>query len=206
MFARLALGALLLAGLLVVGTAVRVWQFARTDDRTHADVILVLGAAEYNGTPSKIFRYRLDHARALFDQGVAAHIVTVGGREPGDRYTEAGAGGDYLNRRGVPRAALVEVARGRDTLGSAQAAAKVIGEHGWHSAVLVSDPWHMLRARAMARDSGIDARVSPIRNGPAVDSRSWRIRDIARETIALLYYRLTKAPAGAIGVGHADTG
>ncbi|MGH3436732.1 MAG: YdcF family protein [Sciscionella sp.] len=187
---------------MVVGTAIRVWQFARTDDRSRADVILVLGAAEYNGTPSKILQFRLDHARNLYNEGVAAHVVTVGGKEPGDRYTEAGAGGTYLNKTGVPRDAIVEVKQGRDTLGSARAAAAVLAEHGWHTAVLVSDPWHMLRARAMARDSGIDAWASPTRSGPAVSTRSWQFRDISRETIALLYYRLTKAPADAVGAGR----
>src|SRR6266566_4024146 len=87
------LAAVVVLVLLVGGTAFRVWQYGRIDDRGHADVILVLGAAQYNGDPSTILRNRLDHARALYDQGVAGEIVTVGGRQPRDRFTEAEASG-----------------------------------------------------------------------------------------------------------------
>lgn len=195
---RLVLAVVLLAVLVVFGTAFRIWQFARVDDRSRADVIVVFGAAEYNGTPSKILASRLDHAQQLYNDGVARHIVTVGGREPGDNYTEAGAGRTYLNRHGVPREALVAVPSGRDTLRSAQAAAAVMSRHGWRSAVLVSDPWHMLRATAMMRASGVEAWSSPTRSGPAVHTRDTELHSIVRETGALLYYRLTRGTADPI--------
>lgn len=189
---RILLGVVLLGLLLAGGIALRVWQVARTDDREHADVIIVLGSTQNNGEPKPILQARLDHAKILYDAGVAHTIVTVGGKQPADRFTEAQAGVQYLQKAGVPEADLVAVNSGNDTLHSLQAAAAELETKGWRTAVLVSDPWHSLRSQLMARDSGIDATVSPTHSGPIVQQRSTEIRYIARETIALLYYRLTR--------------
>ena len=61
---RLVLGALVVALFVVGGTAFRVWQVARQDDRQTADAVVVLGAAQYDGQPSSIFAARLKHAAA----------------------------------------------------------------------------------------------------------------------------------------------
>lgn len=193
------LGLVAVVLLLVGGSAFRIWQYARIDDRAHADVILVLGAAQYDGDPSSILENRLNHAKTLYDEGIAGQIVTVGGRKPKDRYTEAEAGDMYLSRNGVPANRITEVNTGNDTLTSLRAAATVLQQHGWHSAVLVSDPWHMFRSETMAVDSGIDAWTSPTHSGPAVETRQTQAWYIIRETAALLFYRVTKAPADGIG-------
>jgi uncharacterized SAM-binding protein YcdF (DUF218 family) len=200
-FARRLLAGVLLVGALVVGgTGFRVWQVARVDDRTKADVVIVLGAAQYDGTPSKVLEARLRKARNLYNEGVAQHIVTTGGRQPGDEYTEAEAGVIWLIRQGIPRDAVIGLGEGRDTLGSVRAAAEKAAERGWRTAVIVSDPWHSLRARTMAADLGLDAWTSPTHSGPIVQTRQTQIRYIVRETGALLYYRATRAPADGIGI------
>lgn len=190
---RVALGVLLVAGLIVGGTAFRVWQLARVDDRRPVDVVVVLGAAQYDGSPSPIFASRLRHAQQLFEEGVATRIVTVGGRRAGDGFTEADAGRRYLVDRGVPSRAVTSVGEGSDALGSLRAVARVAASAGWRSALLVSDPWHLLRARTMARDSGLPSWTSPTRSGPVVQTRQTQARYIVRETGALLFYRLTHA-------------
>jgi vancomycin permeability regulator SanA len=199
-FRRLLLGVLLVGFLVVGGTSFRVWQVARGDDRASADVVLVLGAAQYAGTPSKVLEARLRHAKNLYDEGVAPYIVTTGGNQPGDTYTEAAAGVRWLTAHGVPEDHVIPIGEGNDTLGSIEAAAEEIHERGWKSVVIVSDPWHSLRARTMADDAGLDARTSPTHSGPIVQTRQTQIRYILYETAALLYYRATKAPADNIGV------
>src|SRR5581483_3171713 len=169
---------------------VHIWWVAREDHHPRSDAIVILGAAEYNGTPSEVFAARLNHAITLYDEHVASTVVTVGGREPGDVYTEASAGKDYLARHGIPRSAVLAVPIGRDTLQSLRAVDAAFVAHGLHSAVLVTDPWHELRARTMARDLGITAYTSPERTGPAVASRTVEIRYIARETEAYIYYQI----------------
>ena len=174
--------------LVLAGTAARVWWVARQDDRPHSDAIVVLGASQFDGRPSAVFKARLDHAAALFKDGIAPRIVTVGGGRTGDRFTEAEAGKRYLATQGVT--AVVAVGVGGDTLQSLKALAVVYEKEGWKSAVLVTDPWHSLRSRRMAQDLGIKAATSPTRTGPANGSRSTELHYVARETAAYLYYRL----------------
>lgn len=198
---RLFVGALLMAALVVGGTAFRVWQVARIDDRQPADAVIVLGAAQYDGEPSSIFASRLRHAEALYEEGLAPRIVTTGGGRAGDVFTEAEAGRRYLIERGVPAEDVVAVGEGSDTLGSLQAVAARATQDGWHSALVVSDPWHSLRARTMARDSGLDALTSPTRSGPVVQTRETQLRYIVRETAALLYYQLTHSSVDTESTG-----
>ncbi len=198
---RIGAGVALIVMLVVGGTGFRVWQVARTDDRNQADIVVVLGAAQYDGRPSSILQARLDHAGRLFRQGIAPVVVTVGGRQAGDTFTEAMAGERYLVEAGIPDEAVVAVETGGDTLSSLQAVAAEARDHGWRSAVIVSDPWHSLRARTMARDAGLDSWTSPTRSGPAVQTRQTQARYITRETAAMLYYRLTHAPAETPSTG-----
>lgn len=184
---RLVSTAVVLVLLVVGGTAASVWWTARQDDRPRSDAIIVLGASQFDGEPSSVFKARLQHAKALYDDGVAPRVITVGGGAPGDRTTEADAGAAFLLKRDVE---VVAVPEGRNTLQSLQAAEAYMSEQGWGSAVLVTDPWHSLRSRTMARDQGIDAETSPTRAGPSVRTRGTQARYIARETVAYLYYRV----------------
>jgi uncharacterized SAM-binding protein YcdF (DUF218 family) len=192
--ARILIGGLLMVVAVVGTTALRVWQVARIDDKQPADAVVVLGAAQYNGEPSAILASRLRHAADLYAEGVAPRIVTVGGNQNGDRYTEAEASREYLLKRGVPASAVETVPEGADTLRSLEAVAVTARDQGWETALLVSDPWHSLRARTMARDAGLEAWTSPTRSGPVVQTRETQLRYIYRETGALLFYELTHAP------------
>ena len=196
-------GAAVLAfALLVTSTALAIWWNARQDSRPTSDAIVVLGSAQYNGVPSSIFEARLEHAIALYEDGVAPMIVTVGGKATGDEFTEAEAGRDYLANAGIPADSLLAVPEGVDTLESMRAVSTAFDEHGWTSAVLVTDPWHALRAARMAEDAGLEAESSPTRQGPAVETRATQFRYILRETAAYLLYRATgESVAGAPGIG-----
>ncbi|SDO18995.1 YdcF family protein [Geodermatophilus sp. DSM 45219] len=188
--------------LLVVSTATAIWWTARQDSRPSSDAIVVLGSAQYNGVPSSIFEARLEHALALYENGVAPVVVTVGGKADGDMFTEAESGRAYLAEAGVSEDALLAVEQGVDTLESMRAVGTAFAERGWDSAVLVTDPWHAMRAERMAEDAGISAESSPTRQGPAVQTRATQFRYILRETAAYLLYRATgESIAGAPGIG-----
>ncbi len=174
---------------LVAVTGGYVWWFARQDDRRVSDVIVVLGAAQFDGRPSSVFTARLVHARNLYRDDVAPRIITVGGKQDGDRFTEGAAGKTWLEDHGVPGGRVTSVGTGSDTLSSLTAVQARMQSKGWSSAVIITDPWHAVRTRSMARDQGIDAALSPTRQGPAVRTRSTEIRYIARETLAYLYWK-----------------
>jgi uncharacterized SAM-binding protein YcdF (DUF218 family) len=168
-----------------------VWWTARQDQRPVSDAIVVLGASQFDGRPSAVLRNRLAHAAALQRQAVAPRIVTVGGARPGDRFSEAEAGVNWLAAHGISRSRLLAVPAGTDTVSSLRAADAVFARHGWRSAVLVTDPWHSLRSRAIAGDLGWRAATSPTRSGPMVRTRETEARYVVRETFGYLYYRLS---------------
>lgn len=197
---RCGAGALLVASLIVGLVGWRVVRTADTDPqlgRDAAQAIVVLGAAQYDGDPSPVYRARLDHAKALWERGVAAHIVTIGGGKSADRTTEGAAGRDYLVAAGVPAEALVAVGTGSDTLVSLRAARTELAGRGWDDVVLVTDPGHAARAALMAGDLGLAVQVSPVRSGPAVDP-DLQPRYLFRETLATLFYL---AVGGSSGLG-----
>lgn len=199
---RLRLGRLL--GLLVltvlavvVASAGRVVWAAQSDDRAPTEAIVVLGASQYDGTPSQVFAARLDHAAALYAEGVAPLVVTVGGNQPGDRFTEAQAGADHLAAAGVPRSSLLPVPTGSDTLTSVQAVAAALQERGLTRVTIVSDPEHVLRTSDMARWAGLQPSASPARGTAGLQSRY-----VIRETAgwwAFTWYRVTGEPAPLSG-------
>jgi len=178
-------------------TGALVWWTARADDRRVSDAIVVLGAAQFDGRPSSVFTARLVHARNLWRDDVAPRIITVGGNREGDRFTEASAGKAWLVAHGVPEARILAVQTGSDTLSSLTAVNERMQGRGWSTAVIVTDPWHALRAGSMAADRGIDAAVSPARRGPAVRTRSTEIRYIGRESLAYLYWKVFHRSADA---------
>jgi uncharacterized SAM-binding protein YcdF (DUF218 family) len=164
--ARLLL-ATLVGGFIAFGWATyRIWDTGNRDDRQKADAIVVLGAAQYNGRPSPVFRARLDHAVDLYDAGVGRYLVVTGGKALGDRTTEAAAARAFAIARGVPASAILVEDRGRTTLESLNAVATILREHQLGSAVFVSDRTHMLRVLRIARDQGIASYGSPTATSP----------------------------------------
>jgi uncharacterized SAM-binding protein YcdF (DUF218 family) len=167
-----------LASLYVVVTFVQVWSAARVDEAGPADVIVVLGAAQYDGAPSPVLQARLDHAVDLYEAGHAPLIVVTGGRQEGDRFTQAMAGYRYMRDRGVPDEALLLEVDGTSTYTELAATARILRNRGLSSALLVSDGYHSRRLLAIAGEVGIDAAVSPTDSGYGVGS-------LARETAAV---------------------
>ena len=149
-------------------TAAQVVLSSRTDDRTPADAIVVLGAAQYNGRPSPALQRRLDHALDLYRDSLAPEIVLTGSKQPDDRFTEAFAGYKYLVDAGVPEGDLRLVDDGSSTWESLAAAKRVLRDEGSNSVILVSDRYHNRRLQSIARELGLDATVSSTGNSPTV--------------------------------------
>lgn len=158
---------------------------AKQDSAKATDAVVVLGAAQFDGEPSPVLRTRLDHAYELYRQGVAPTIITVGGNQPGDRFTEAEAGRNYLVSKGVPASDIVAVPEGNDTIASLAAVAEQMAALGARSATLVSDPTHMARSLAIADRLGIQAESSPSAFG---DGTAVTAEYVARETTGFLFF------------------
>jgi uncharacterized SAM-binding protein YcdF (DUF218 family) len=177
---------------IIAWTASAVWRAAHTDDARrvgHADLIAVLGAAQYSGRPSPVLEGRLQQAALLYQKGFAPRILLLGGKRPGDITTEAETGRQWLISDGIPESAVFAAPEGNDTIQSIRAAAAFMKANHLRSVFLVSDPWHNLRIRRMASDLGLVAYVSATWHSAA--RSSWtRLSGYTRETFAYLRYRI----------------
>ena len=145
-------------------TLVQVYATGRSDQVEQAgpaDAIVVLGAAQYDGRPSPQLAARLDHVVTLYEDGVAPLIVVTGGKQPEDRFTEAESSAQYLTERGIPADAIAMESAGHTTAESMAGTADLLEQRGLERVVLVTDPYHALRARLIAQDAGLRAYVSP---------------------------------------------
>jgi uncharacterized SAM-binding protein YcdF (DUF218 family) len=159
--------AVLLCGLLyLVVTFVQVRRQEARDEARQVDAIMVLGAAQFNGKPSPVLEARLSHAFDLWQQGLAPIIVVTGGKQPGDKFTEASTGAEYLIQRGVPDEAIRREVQGTTSWESIAASARFLKSEGRTSVLLVSDPYHSLRIKGIAAEVGLTPFSSPTRTSP----------------------------------------
>lgn len=172
-----ALAAIVLLGVAFwIACLVTVLAFAHRDGARQAEAIVVLGAAQYQGTPSPVLRARLDHGLTLWRRGLARKFVLTGGSMEGDKWSEASAGRRYVMRRGVPDSSIMMESRGRSSLESLEAVAQLMEGSQSRSVILVSDPFHMFRLWVIARRNGLVPYTSPTRSSPIAVNRemTWR--------------------------------
>jgi uncharacterized SAM-binding protein YcdF (DUF218 family) len=167
---------------------VQIESYAAEDQAAPADAIGVLGAAEYDGKPSPVFRARLDHALALFNRGVAPLIITLGG-DGGDEYTEGAVGREYLMGVGVPESAIIAETQSRNTEDSARRIAVIARANGLRRLVIVSDGTHLFRIHEICAAEGLDVLTSP-RPRVAVEGGSQDAERIAHEILSYTAWRL----------------
>src|SRR5262245_57841576 len=123
----LAITALLIA---VAALSVRIERQSQLDEAQPADVILVLGAAEYRGRPSPVLKARLDHALDLYRRKLAPRIMTTGGAGGEHVFTEGTVGRDYLTSHGVPTEAVIVENEGESTVQSTALAVEIMRRMG----------------------------------------------------------------------------
>ncbi len=163
-------------------------SYASQDQAAPADAIGVLGAAEYDGRPSPVYRARLDHALELYHRGTAPLIITLGGNG-GDQFTEGSVGEDYLIGKGVPEADIIAETQSRNTEESARRIAVIARVNGLRRLVVVSDDTHMFRIHAICAADGLNVLTSP-RPRPAVEDKTLESERIAHEILSYTFWRL----------------
>jgi uncharacterized SAM-binding protein YcdF (DUF218 family) len=166
---------------LVSAVAVLVWS--SRDEARPAQAIVVLGAAQYAGKPSPVLRARLDHALDLWNRHLASLLILTGGTGSGDTTSEAAVGRKYAKKHGVPDSAILVENEGRTTSESMRAVAGMLEVRGLQSALLVSDPFHMLRLRILARRFGFTPYTSPTRTSPISPNREERWKYMFSESL-----------------------
>jgi uncharacterized SAM-binding protein YcdF (DUF218 family) len=172
------------AGLLVLALAVfafaylialtiRIGQQSSRDEARPADVIIVMGAAEYRGHPSPVLKLRLDHAVTLYEKHLAPFIMTTGGPGGDPSFTEGGVGRSYLIDRGVPAESVIVEDEGESTAYSLSAATEILRRMGLHSCIIVSDGYHIFRVKRIMQQQGFAVYGSPREQGDTSIPEEW---------------------------------
>jgi len=146
---------------LLAYVSLRIEEQSTRDEAQPSDVILVLGAAEYRGRPSPVFRSRLDHAYDLFSRKFAPRIMTTGGAGGDPVFTEGEVGRSYLISRGVPSEAIVVENESESTVESLAMASEIMRRMGLQSVIVVSDGYHIYRVKKMLQFRGLHVLGSP---------------------------------------------
>jgi uncharacterized SAM-binding protein YcdF (DUF218 family) len=171
----------------IVVLSIRVERQSQRDEAKPADVILVLGAAEYRGKPSPVLKARLDHALELYRRKLSPLIMTTGGAGGEYVFTEGTVGRDYLTGQGVPPESVIVENEGESTVQSTTTAIEIMRRMGLRSAIVVSDGYHIYRVKRMLQVHGIAAYGSPRKERNAEFFRDhW---NYVRQAIGYLLWR-----------------
>lgn len=150
---------LLLGYLLYVARQIE--RQSSTDEARSADVIVVMGAAEYRGRPSQVLKGRLNHALVLYVKGLAPYILTTGGAGGDPDFTEGEVGRAYLTQHGVRSEAILIENQGATTTESLDSAIRTMHRLNLHSCIVVSDGYHIYRVKRFLQAQGLSVYGSP---------------------------------------------
>jgi uncharacterized SAM-binding protein YcdF (DUF218 family) len=181
-----ALVALAILAIGIVRLANRIERQSTVDEARPADIILVLGAAEYHGRPSPVLRARLDHALDLYAHKLASRIMTTGGAGGEPVFTEGGVGRTYLMSHGVPSEAIVVENEGETTVQSIVLAGEIIRRMGLDSVIVVSDGYHIYRVKRMLQNRGLKVYGSPRKDRNSPPREQW---NYLRQAIGYILWR-----------------
>lgn len=190
--ARPAVKALGIAALVLVGLVLVLYQRvearAEIDRAQHADAIIVLGSAVWpNGRASPALVSRIRHGIELYRAGYAPYLILSGGIGANPP-SEAEAMRRIAVDAGVPESALVLEAQSHSTEENLANAKLIMALRGWKTALLVSAPYHILRAETIAQDLGMSVYGSPSRDAETFSAPTLRLWYNTRESLALVWY------------------
>ena len=149
----------------LIVTAVQVWLTGRRYEPRPAGAIVVMGAAQYDGTPSPDLASRLDQAELLWREHYASEVMVTGAKQPGDHFTEAEASARYLRTAGIPTGDILE-AGGNDSWENLADAAPMLLARGDRNVLVVTDRFHEARSLAIASSVGLTPSPTPTESSP----------------------------------------
>ena len=181
---RITLGLLAVVVLYLGITFAQVWWASRQDDAARASAIVVMGAAQWNGSPSPVLKERLDHAADLYQRGIAPVVIVAGGKQPGDKETQGLVSFEYLRAKGIPESAIKIEVEGKNSFEELSSTAFIMRQAGLPlDVVIVTDPYHSYRSADIADEVGLSAHVSPTKGRSTFS-------DYVRETGAVAIGRI----------------
>lgn len=171
--------------LFFIVTIFEIYRTGQKDERRDVSAIVVLGSAEYAGKPSPVFKARLDHGADLYKEGYAPLIIVAGGQDEDEAYSEAGVGKAYLEKqKKIPQEKIIAEEYSLTTIQNISRLKDFAEEEKLESVILVSDPFHMFRAKWLAKKWGIEVYTSPTQTSPISENRWLEFKFVNREAMA----------------------
>lgn len=169
---------------------VKIYKFSDISENKNSDAIIVMGASQWNGRPSPVFKKRLDHALSLYKNGVSMKFILTGGIGTNEKVSESQIGKTYLIENGVNSDNIFIEEIGRTSLQSLNTAKQILKEKNLNLVTLVSDGFHMMRLNKMAKDLNINAYFSAVYNNSI--NKPSEFKYVLRESVVYLFYLLFK--------------
>jgi uncharacterized SAM-binding protein YcdF (DUF218 family) len=165
------------------------WTGARNRAQ-EADAIVILGArVEPDGQPGPDLAVRTLHAVNLFQRGLAPYLICTGGYD-NDRLSAAAVACNLAVSQGVPAAKVLIADGSMTTREDADSAGELMLANGWHTAILVSHPLHLERARLLFEGQGVTVYPSPTNINLSTIPVRTRLWLTAREAIGIVWIGL----------------
>lgn len=134
-----------------------------------ADIVLILGARVYGSTPSPALSMRLDKALEYLQSNMDAVILVSGAKGSGEDVTEAHAMREYLVERGILEDRVILEEESTNTYENIRNSLNILGgNQDGRRLLIVSNNFHVLRAKLIARKLGWDAGTLGSASPPSV--------------------------------------
>ena len=181
----------LLAGVLTfLYIGLRINLTGARDRAQQADAIVILGAlVQPDGQPGPDLTERTLHGVRLFQRGLAPYVICTGGYT-GDRLSAAAVACDLAASQGVPAEKALRAEGSMTTLEDAVSVRDLMLSRGWQTAILVSHPLHLERARIFFESEGLTVYPSP--TNTELSNIDWETRAwlTAREAVGIVWFSL----------------
>jgi uncharacterized SAM-binding protein YcdF (DUF218 family) len=159
-------------------------------DRSHFDALIVLGTpADDDGNPTPTQLSRVNEAVREYERGVAPHIIMTGGAAH-NQSVEAGVMAHTAEAEGVPESAILIEPNALDTIQNLCYSTRLMKQHGWNSAEIISTASHLPRAALIAQGMPLEWRTHPATPVAPSMITNWKLDEVAEElkTMRFLFW------------------
>ena len=173
-----------------------VYSYSTRTASRRADAAVVLGAAAWGKNPSPVFRERINHGITLYRNNRVGKLIFTGGTPKSGYMTEAEVARRYARGHGVPNKDILLETTSRDTQQNLENTKALMYNNGLESVVIISDPYHLARAAAVADYVGLDYQTEPTPTSRY--SGQNRAKFMASEVLSLMafqWWRLSETVA-----------
>lgn len=182
---------LLLGLLLLLISAWQVYYAANNPSQPdNADAAVILGAAAWGNKPSPVFRERIRHGIELYQNHIVNYLIFTGGTPKIGYPTEAQVGKQFALKQGIDENNIFTENQSANTYTNLQNILDLIKKHHIRRIIIVSDPYHLARAQAIANDLHMNATYSATPTSRYSTGSSQETHFFWRETFYLSLFRL----------------